>query len=89
MCFACKSYVVFALLPAQCAVCCIALLLPAQCAVCKSCAVFPQCTASEVCNAGAMKSPLTIFYFAIFLLFLPIPTSWEWMSMGISIITTS
>ena len=80
----CNSFVVFALLPVQCAVCfvcttasaecrvyksCVVFaLLPAQCAVCKSCAVFAQCTASAVCHAGATTSPLIIILFCYSLL---------------------
>ena len=61
---------------------CLHYILPAQCAMCKSCVVFAQCTASTVCHVGAMISPLIIILFCNFLLFLPIPTSLEWMSMG-------
>ena len=53
----------------------------------KSFVVFAQRTASAVSRAGAMISPLIIMLF--FIIFLPIPTSWEWMSMGSSIITVS
>ena len=66
----------FALLPAQCAVCvspvlCLLNVLPAQFTM-----------------WGYDKS--SYYYFILlFLLFLPIPTSWEWMSMGFSIITAS
>ena len=52
MCYVNKSCIVFALLPAQCAVyvryCIVVALLPAQCAVCKWCIVLAllqvQCT---------------------------------------------
>ena len=105
VCCVCKCCVVFALLPAQCAVCvspmlclhycqrsvlcCVRTTTSAVCCVRKSCVLFAQCTASAVCRAGAMISSLIIILFCYFLLFLPIPTSWEWMSMGFSIITTS
>ena len=43
-CCVCKSYVVFALLPAQCAVCVspmsVCTTASAECCVCKSCVVF-------------------------------------------------
>ena len=50
-----------------------------------SCVVSAQCTASAVCRAEAKISPLIIILFC----FLTIPTSWEWMSTGFSIITAS
>ena len=55
---------------AQCAVCVSPMLCLHYCqrsVLCvKSCVVFVQFTASAVCRAGAMTSPLTIIYFAIF-----------------------
>ena len=62
----CNSCVVFALMPAQCAVCCVYTTASAICYVCKSCVVFAQCTASTVCHVGATTSPLIIIIFAIF-----------------------
>ena len=87
-CAVCKSCVVFVLLPAQCDVCYACTTASAVCRVCNSCVVFTQCTASAVCRAGATISPLIIL-FCDFLLFLLIPTSQEWMSMGLSIISAS
>ena len=40
MCFVCKSYVVLALLPLQCAVFCVCTTASAVCCICKSCVVF-------------------------------------------------
>ena len=54
----------------------------------KSFVVFAQFTASRVCREGAMITPLVIFIL-LFLLFLPIPTCWELMSTGSSILTAS
>ena len=109
VCCVCKSCVVFALLPVQCAVCgspvlclhycqhsvlcvwvlyCVCTTASAVCRVCKSCVVFVQYTFSAVCCAGDMISPLIIL-FCNFLLFLPIPTSSEWISTGFSILTAS
>ena len=52
--------------------------------------VFAECIAGAVCHAGATISPLVIIIFIFyFLLFLPIATSWEWMSTRSSIITAS
>ena len=46
----CKSHVVFALLPALCAVCVsLMLCLPAMCCVCKSCMCCVCTTASAMC----------------------------------------
>ena len=91
----CKSFIVFALLPAQYAMCVNPVLYLHYCkcsVLCedydKTFVVFAQCTASAVCHAGATISPLIIFIL-LFLLFLPIPTNWEWMSTGSSIITAS
>ena len=68
VCCACKSYVVFTLLPVQCCVCTTA---SAVCCLCNSCVVFAQCTASAVCHVGATISPLIIlfcyFYYFIIL----------------------
>ena len=47
-------------------------------------------TTSAVCHVGATISPLFFnIIFNFFYYFLPIPTSWEWMSVGSPIITTS
>ena len=69
----CKSYVVFALLPAQCAVCVSAVLCSHYCqrsvlCVCNSC-VIAQCTASTVCHVGATISPPIIILFCYFYYF--------------------
>ena len=65
MCCACKSYVVFALLPAQCAVCVSPVLCLHYCqysvlCVYVLCDVFAQCSASTFYHSGATTSPLII-----------------------------
>ena len=75
--------------------CCFLCVHYCQCSVlCKSCSVFAllpaQYAVAEYCQrsmpcGGYDKSS----FFQYFLLFLPIPTSWEWMSTGSPIITTS
>ena len=72
----CMSCLCYSTSSAVCYVClvCVA-LLPAKCAAVE------HCQRSEPCG-GYNKSSFH-FYFHIFLLFLPIFTSWEWMSTGV------
>ena len=96
----CKSCSVFALLPAQCVVYCKYCLCMHYCqhSVLRKCcflcvhycqrSVLLLSIASAVYRAGATISPHFSIIFN-YLLFLPIPTSWEWMSTGSPIITTS
>ena len=71
-----KSCIVFALLPAQYAVCASPVLCLHYCqrsVLCedyaKSFVVFAQCTASTVCHTGAKISPLIIFILLFFIVF--------------------
>ena len=85
--YICKSCIVFAVLPVQCAsYMCKSCIMFVYCQCDVSCEhytksfVFSQCTSSAICYVGSAISFLILFCY--FLLFLPILTSWEWMSTG-------
>ena len=89
VCYVCLVCV--ALLPAKCATvehCKRSVpLLNTASAVCRCWTLQAQCAAVEHCQrsepCGDYDKFSFHFYFHIFLLFLPILTSWEWMSTGV------
>ena len=86
---------IFALLPAQYAMCVspVLCLHYCQCSVLcedydKAFVVFAQCTTTAVCHAGATINSLIILILLFFIIF-TYSTSWEWMSTWSSITTAS